>query len=470
MKIAILGFGLEGRSLLKFLCQSGFYRNAEITVCDRNSKLSTPVFIGGRKTKKLSISDTPKSAGIYFRIGPDYLKNLNQFNLIFRSPGVPYNLPEIQKAVKIGIEISSVTKLFFKEAKKLGCKIIGVSGTKGKGTTATLIYRMLKASGKNVFLAGNIGKPATDLLPMLLSADSAKRKETIVVLELSSFQLEDSIIVPEISAIVDVFPDHLDAHKNLKEYLNAEANIAKRQKKGDKIFYFKDNKYSRQIALKSLGEKIPLEVEKFALFNQKDLKIPGYHNFKNAAMAAVVCLFLDCPPKIVLRTAKFFKGNEHRLEFVRNIKGIKFYNDSASTVPQTTAAAVSAFKEPKILIVGGRDKNLDYAFLADSLKNSNTDLSILFGENKPKIKEELLKVSQALNKKHRKKIVQFPKIKTARDLAKAVELAYQSAKKLKNQNDCREIIVLFSPASASFDMFLNYTERGKQFKKIVKNL
>jgi len=316
-------------------------------------------------------------------------------------------------------------------------------------------------------------------------------------LELSSFQLEDSMVVPEISAIVDIFPDHLDAHKNLKEYLNAEANIAKRQKKGDRIFYFKDNKYSRQIAFKSPGKKIPVEAGKFALFNQKDLKIPGYHNFKNAAMAANIALLLGCPKEKILKVVKNFKGNEHRLELVKTIKcdsklrihpnlriknfadshkfvvlhrSIKFYNDSASTVPQTTAAAASAFKEPKILIVGGRDKNLDYAFLANSLKNSNTDLVVLFGENKLKIKEALLKVNQALNKKQRKRIVQFPKIKTARNLTEAVSLAYQSAKRFKNQNNYREIIILFSPASVSFDMFLNYAERGKQFKKIVKNL
>lgn len=430
--------------MLNFLRKHPLYKNSEITVCDRNPHLQILPRTAVTKTN------------IQFRTGADYLRNLNQFDIIFRSPGVPYNLPEIQKALKAGVKVSSVTKLFFTEANRIGCRIIGVSGTKGKGTTSTLIYRMLKAGGKNVFLAGNIGKPAVDLLPRLFALSAPK--SAVVVLELSSFQLQDLGLSPEIAVVLDIFPDHLDVHKNFREYVNAEAGIAKWQKKSDKVFFFADNKYSQWIARKSRGRKIPVSFENFSLFEQKDLKIPGYHNFKNAAMAATVCLSLGCPKEKIIKTARAFRGNEHRLEFVRNIKGIKFYNDSASTVPQTTAAAIFAFGEPKILIAGGRDKNLNYAPLAKALKNSNTELVVLFGENKRKIKQAL------------ERSAKHPEIRMVKDLPSAVKLAYQSARRLQTEEKHRSVAVIFSPASVSFDMFLNYAERGKVFKKIVKNL
>jgi len=438
-KIAILGFGREGQSLLKFLLKDDIYKKSEITICDCNPNV---------------LASNKKSANIFFQTGENYLKNLERFNIIFRSPGVSYDFPEIQKALKSGIEISSVTKLFFEKAKKIKCKIIGVAGTKGKGTTATLIYQMLKASGKNVFLAGNIGKPAIELLPQLSKLNSPQN--TIIVLEISSFQLIDLNTSPEIATILDVFPDHLDIHKNLKEYVEAEAGIAKWQKNKDKIFFFSDNQYSKLIAQKSKGQKIPVSVENFDLFRQKDLKIRGKHNFKNAVMAASLCLSLDCPKEKIIKTAKSFRGNEHRLEFVRNIKGIQFYNDSASTIAQATVAAITAFEEPKILIAGGQDKNLDYTPLSKELKNSNTELIILFGKNKHKIKKALSNI----------KI----KLILVKNLQRAVDLAYQSAKQIQLKQKNSSVFIIFSPASTSFDMFSNYAERGKIFKKIVKGL
>lgn len=438
-KIAILGFGLEGRALLKFLLRDNFYKDSEITICDRNSHI---------------VDLNKKLTNIFFQTGKDYLKNLEGFDIIFRSPGVSYDLPEIQKALKSGIEISSMTKLFFDRIKKVKCKIIGIAGTKGKGTTATLVYKILKTSGKNVFLAGNIGKPMIELLPQLFKLNSSQN--VFIVLEISSFQLIDLNTSPEIATILDVFPDHLDIHKNLKEYVEAEAGIAKWQKNKDKIFFFSDNQYSKLIAQKSKGQKIPVSVENFDLFRQKDLKIRGKHNFKNAVMAASLCLSLDCPKEKIIKTAKSFRGNEHRLEFVRNIKGIQFYNDSASTIAQATVAAITAFEEPKILIAGGQDKNLDYTPLSKEFKNSNTELIILFGKNKHKIKQAL----------SGSKI----KIVLVKDLQRAVDLAYQSAKEIQLKEKYSSIFIILSPASTSFDMFLNYAERGKIFKKMVKNL
>src|SRR3989344_8413262 len=248
MNIAILGFGQEGKSVLKYLKKSPRFKNATISILDK-------------KLKK------------------NYLKNLDKFDIIFRSPGIPYNLPEIQKAVKKGIEISSSTKLFFNEANNIGCEISGITGTKGKGTTSTLLYKILKAAEKNarpkqrrrVFLAGNIGKPAIEILPKL-------KKKSVVILELSSFQLQDLKQSPAIAVILDIFEDHLDSHKNFEEYIKAKSSISKYQKPTDKIFYFLDNKYSKLIALKSKGKKIPVFPDEFKLFSREDLKISGEHH------------------------------------------------------------------------------------------------------------------------------------------------------------------------------------------------
>lgn len=426
MKIAILGFGLEGKSLLKFFKKSPRFKKADISVLDK-------------------------------KLDKNYLKNLEQFDIIFRSPGVPYNLPEIQKTVKKGVKFSSATGLFFEEIRKMvrrgSPQVIGITGTKGKGTTSTLLCKILKACGEKVYLAGNIGKPAIEILPKL-------KKNSIIILELSSFQLQDLNQSPDIAVILDIFPDHLDSHKNFREYINAKTNIAKFQRKNDKIFYFNDNKYSQWIAEKSQGKKIPVQSSISGRSDLQKLKeniqIPGEHNIKNAVMAASVALSLGCPKEKILNTIKKFKGNEHRLELVKKIKGISFYNDSASTNPQTAAAAIRAFNEPNILIAGGKDKNLNYSPLAKALKNSNTKLVVLYGENKQKIKKAI-----------RNSGVQ---IKLVKDLKTAVNLAYKFAKSLITKPYTLNPIIIFSPASASFDMFKDYKERGEKFKKIVKKL
>jgi len=451
MKIAILGFGREGKSVLKYLKKSPQFKKADISILDK-------------------------------KFNKNYLKNLSSFDVVYRSPGVPYNLPEIQKAIRKGVKFSSSIKLFFEQieewSKINGQKstvIIGITGTKGKGTTATLLYKILKACGKNVYLAGNIGKPAIELLSKIRINQPNPHKSAFVILELSSFQLHDLKKSPDISVILDVFPDHLDLHKNLREYFDAKTNIARWQKKSDKIFYFSDNRWSKWIAQKSRGKKIPVD----SIFsNSRELenkikeiiKIPGEHNLKNAVMATIVALSLGCPKEKILKVVKNFRGNEHRLELVRTIRinqlnqhesaSIKFYNDSASTNPQTAAAAVKAFKEPKILIAGGKDKGLNYSPLASALKNSNTKLVILFGENKNKIKR------QATRDKRQEVVL-------VKDLKSSVQFAYKTAKNLLKSmvnGQWSSVNILFSPASASFDMFKDYADRGKKFKKLVKRL
>ena len=423
MNIAILGFGREGRSVLSFLQKSPRYRGATIHILDK------------KRSK-------------------NYLKNLERFDIIFRSPGVPWNLPELRRAWKNGVEFSSATKLFFGHAKGT---IIGVTGTKGKGTTATLIYKILKAAGKDAHLAGNIGKSPLMTLPKLT-------RRSVVVLELSSFQLQDLGRSPHIAVVLDVFPDHQDAHLNLKEYYEAKTNIARHQKKTDKIFFFKNHPLSRWVAAKSRARKYPVLENRFALFAPEDLKTKGFHNFKNAVMAAEVARALKIPHATILKAIRKFRGLPHRLEFIRSIPysqvlknmRISFYNDSASTNPHTTAAAIRAFPNaPTVLIAGGQDKGLNYAPLARALKHSTVKLVVLFGENKHKIAKTIKKTGVQL--------------RLANNLHSAVKIATRFAVLLATRYSLPPIII-FSPGAASFDMFKNYADRGNKFKKIVKNL
>ena len=409
MKVAVLGLGREGRSVLKYLKKSPDWHGAKIETLDK-------------------------------KLGKSYLKNLERFDVIFRSPGVHYNLPELAKARRRGVEFLSATKLFFEKCK---AKIIGVTGTKGKGTTSTLLYNILKSAGKKVFLAGNIGKSALDILPRA-------RKNSIVILELSSFQLQDLGRSPDIAVVLDVFPDHQDAHLNLKEYYEAKTNIAKWQKKDDKIFFFLGNPITKQIAQKSHGKRIPVNKRKFVMFGPEDLKIPGIHNFRNAVMAATVAKNLGVPEKKIIEEAKNFRGLEHRLEFAKKIGDVEFYNDSASTNPGTVAAAVSALgNKPLILIAGGQDKNLDYLPLARAIKKSSVKLVVLMGENKDKIARSIRKSGIPISK--------------SGNLRAATNKAYNTAKKYGAS-------IIFSPGAASFDMFKNYADRGEKFKKIVRRL
>jgi UDP-N-acetylmuramoylalanine--D-glutamate ligase len=248
--------------------------------------------------------------------------------------------------------------------------------------------------------------------------------------------------------VLDVFPDHLDEHKTLSEYYSAKANIASFQKKGDLIFYFADNKLSKSIAQKGPAKKIAVW--------------PKENNLrKNYEMAAAVARYLGCSLKIINRTIKNFRGLEHRLELVKQIKQrtdklknvrVRFYNDSAATNPQTTAMAIRSFTEPAILIAGGRDAKFDYRVIGVALRRSSVKKVILFGENKRKVARQIKTGGRP--------------IALAKNLGDALSRAYQAARVLMPPS----VVILFSPGAKSFDMFHNYADRGKKFKQLVKNL
>lgn len=434
MNIAILGFGREGKSLLTFLKKTPPYRTADITVLDKNPKLAS-------EFKRLYVP---------FRVGAGYLTRLERFDIIFRSPGVPYTLPEIQRARNKGVEISSATKLFFDRAPRE--KLIGITGTKGKGTTASLLAHILKCANRRVILAGNIGKPMLDSIP-------AARRADFVILELSSFQLQDLIESPRVAVVLDVFPDHLDAHRSLREYHDAKTNIVRFQKRGDAVFFLADNPRSRAIAQAGIAKKIAVHP-----------KTKGVG--KNAEMAAAVARSLDVPQQTVQKAIATFRGLPHRLELVRVIRpsysnvlkniGIKFYDDSAATNPQATIAAIRSFREPLILLAGGRDKGLDYHPLGNAIRAAkNVKSVVLFGENRQKIartlNEELGARKQELG------------IKPTDNLRSASKIAHKIAQSLVT-NSQSLVTILLSPASASFDQFKSYVDRGEQFKKLVRAL
>ncbi len=430
-RVAILGFGGEGRSVLKFLRKNKDFKNCEIWILDRSEKISAP-------------------AGARLQLGENYLKNLENFDVIFRSPGVPYNLPEIKNAIKNGVEFSSATKLFFKYTNKIsGVRIIGVTGTKGKGTTSTLIYRILRAAGKDVYIAGNIGTPATEILSKL-------KRDSIVVLELSSFQLQDLERSPKIAAILETFPDHQDSHKNLEEYYGSKSNIAKHQKATDAVFFFGDHGKSSELANMGEGKKMPVFPKKFIGFDEAELKIKGSHNFRNAVLATAVAQYLKIPKKTIVRVVKNFRGLEHRLEFVRVVGNVSFYNDSASTNPQTSSAALRSFPNDSIsIILGGYDKGLDYAPLKKAVMEVEPRGVVLMGANQKKNAKALEGCET--------------KIVFAKNLKSAIDMAYLpliTNRSLQNKSSS----VVFSPGAASFDMFKNYADRGEQFKKIVNSL
>lgn len=438
MRIAIIGFGVEGRAVLKyFLAQGGH----EITVCD----IHTPA------------EKSADSGRIHFKFGPHYLNDLSEFDLIFRSPGIPYLKPEFSG---VRDKITSATKYFFEHCP---CPTIGVTGTKGKGTVSTLIYEMLK-EGKvapRIFLGGNIGKPAISFLDGL-------KKNDLAVLELSSFQLQDLAISPHTAVVLGISPDHLDYHKTMEEYIEAKKNIVKYQKRGDIAVFDMDNETSASFAkctaariLESAfvkaGSFVVKDGKKGMIFGKKEeINLIGEHNVKNLLIAATIAAVLGAPVEAITKITREFKGLPHRLEPIKEIAGARYYDDSASTNPETAIAAVRAFSGPLILIAGGSDKNADFTALGEEIAaRPNIRTVILMGTTKLKIEKAISK-AMIRAQRHRRAPLEII-------FADSYHEAFMVAKMIAAPGDT----VLLSPACASFDSFKNYAERGEVFKNFV---
>lgn len=444
-KIAIIGFGKEGLSAANFL---GEYNR--ITIFDQKPPDQIDKsFFKNLKVKAVFSFNNALPQNIYF----DY---------IVRSPGVRPDHPFIKKFIKNGALSTSATKIFFDECPG---QIIGVTGTKGKGTTATLIYEMLKTQAKDIHLAGNIGTPMLDILPKLKTSST-------VILELSSFQLADLTKSPHIAVVLMITSEHLDWHQDTKDYRQAKESIVAYQNEEDFAVINQDFETSKSFSQKTKAkvffvstvsetngvyisnDKIISRIGKpEKVTSTKDIFIPGKHNLQNVTAATAVARILNVSVQDIERVLKTFRGLPHRLQFIREVAGIKFYNDSFSTTPETTIAALEAFKNPKILILGGSSKNSDFTKLGQKIAHDQTiRVLILIGQEARRIKQS---ISQAGG--FGGKIVEG-----CRDMPKIVG----QARKLAQSGD----VVILSPACASFDMFKNYQDRGEQFIRKVRKL
>lgn len=450
-KVAVIGLGVSNLPLIDYL----YELKAQVTVFDRTEVKDLD--------RKIVRKITNYGMGMSF--GENYLEELVGFDLIFRSPSClptnPYLVAEAQRGAIITTEIEMVIEL-------CPCKIIGVTGSDGKTTTTTLISEILKAKEYHVFLGGNIGTP-------LFTKIGEMTPEDIVVLELSSFQLMDMKISPDVAVITNITPNHLDKHESMEEYIEAKKNIFKYQDENGLLVLNYDNEITKSFEQEAPGKvmffssksKLPngyiVDDNKIKycenglrshILDTKEMKIRGVHNFENVAAALIATRDL-VDSQTACETILKFKGVEHRLELVVQTKDrIKWYNDSVSSSPTRTMAGLNAFNLRNIiLIAGGYDKNLDYTPLAKPIVENCKEL-ILLGATSGKIEKA---VKQELKNQDKKM-----KIHKCTDLRETVEVA----KSIAVQGD----IVLFSPASASFDMFKNFAERGKMFKKYVKEI
>ncbi|MFC1656225.1 UDP-N-acetylmuramoyl-L-alanine--D-glutamate ligase, partial [Patescibacteria group bacterium] len=398
---------------------------------------------------------------------------------VFRSPGIHVDYPELQKAREKGSNITSATKLFFDICP---CPIIGVTGTKGKGTTSTLIYKILKNAGKNVYLGGNIGESPFGFIDQL-------NKNSLVVLELSSFQLQDLEKSPHIAVVLNTVSEHLDYHKDVEEYQAAKESIVKYQTKEDVVVANFDYPYHlRYLTLtpaekflvsvkKEVGDGTYVEKDKIISTRQwkketicstKEVGLIGPHNLENIMPAVTVARYLEIPTDVVKKTILEFRGLPHRLEFIREIDKISYYNDSFSTTPETCIAAIQSFTEPVVLIAGGSDKHSDYSGLAKAIvRQANLKTIVLMGETADKIEESInIANDKATEKADKLNIDQNRDVPLNIVRAKNYGEAFFAARLNAEKNG----IVVLSPASASFDMFENYKKRGDAFRKWVESL
>jgi UDP-N-acetylmuramoylalanine--D-glutamate ligase len=452
-KVLVLGFGVEGISTARFLVKEG----VKVAVADQNPK---------EDLDESAVTQLEK-AGVEFLCGSDYLKYLSSYPVIFRSPGVRRFLPELVEAEKKGVEITSQTKLFFDHCPG---KIIGVTGTKGKGTTVTLVSQILKEAGKSVFLGGNIGQSPLDFLEKV-------RSSSWVVLELSSFQLQDLHRSPQIGVVLMVTSEHQDYHATTAEYIQAKESIVKFQSKSDvavvnadypgsmtigalgkgKIYYFSRKTEVKRGAYVRNGKiwlnlDFPSVVEPLEILSVDRLALRGEHNWENIMAASVASALAGAGLESIRKTVVEFKGLEHRLEFVQEVEGVKYYNDSFSTTPETAIAAMRAFQEPLIQVLGGSEKGSDYVQLGREIAGrKNLKAIILIGDTAEKI-EKVIEEAGGFKGQI---------IKGCSNMGEIVS----AARKIAGRGD----VVLLSPACASFDMFNNYKDRGNQFKCLVKD-
>lgn len=423
MKIAIAGYGLEGKASLKYWTALG----DDVTIVDEND----------------SRDDLPSN--VKSILGPNAFSKLSDFDLVIRTASLA---PE---KIKTNGKIWSATNEFFA---KCPAPIIGVTGTKGKGTTCSLITSILRAAGRTVHLVGNIGLPALEILEEI-------KLDDIVVYELSSFQLWDIEKSPQTAVILKIEPDHLDVHSDFDEYVAAKSGISKYQRPTDLTYYHPTNQISAKIAMKSSGQKYryasteSVWVENGYFMDDKGiicstdhLRLPGAHNLENAAAAiAASKQYVDDYDKIALGLSKF-EGLEHRLKFVAEKSGVRYYDDSIATTAGSAVAAIDSFNQPKVIILGGWDKGTDLNSVVELCRETGTKI-VAVGQTGKQINDYA-------------KQIDTPSIYIDGTMKEVVAAAAMQA--------VSGGVVLLSPACSSFDQYKSYADRGEQFIAAVHQL
>lgn len=441
--ITVIGIGISNLPLIKYLVSLG----TNVTACDRRSAED----LGENYTEL-------EKLGVKFNLGDGYLNNLSG-DMIFKTPGMRYDVPELLKAKENGSIVTSEMEVFFEVCPS---HIIAVTGSDGKTTTTTLIHKMMTDAGYKTWLGGNIGNP--------LLTDTEKMKENDwVILELSSFQLHTMRKSPEIAVITNISPNHLDMHKDYKEYIDAKKNIMLYQNEGDTLIVNADNQVTADIGKSANGAVKYFSRNGMAdvyldgniikrgiveILNIKDIKIPGMHNVENY-MAAIAAVSGLVSKDVIVNVAKTFGGVEHRIELVRTLDGVKYYNSSIDSSPNRTINTLRVFPNKVIMIAGGKDKGIPYDEIGPALAE-HVKVLILIGATSDKIQEAL---DAEINKTGNGKDIEVIR-------ATSYEDAVNTARSKAHDGD----VVLLSPASTSFDMFRNFEERGNLFKKIVNEL
>lgn len=410
-RILILGFGIEGRSTLQFI--EKYIPDTDVAIADRN-----PLPLENYKDKYPVFS------------GDDYLKDaLLQYNdLVIKSPGIKMNAENLND-----VEVASQTDLFLRSYADI---TIGVTGTKGKSTTASLVYHLLKSAGRNVFLAGNIGLPVFDIVPLL-------DKNSIVAFELSAHQLQRIHRSPHVGVFINLFEEHLDYFGTFQAYKEAKYNIFRYMKEGDiavtndSIASFIENKSINVVDYNSLDISL----------NKDLLPFRGEHNIKDAKAALCACKAMGEDVDKMLPYIYTFRPLQHRQEFVGTFHGVSFYNDSISTIPQTAVAALETISDVTFLLLGGLDRDVDYSFLVNYLVANPVKYVLYIGKAGKRIFEELVNAS-------------YKGIMLHYD---TMEEAFNIIKSYASPGD----VCLLSPAAASYDKYVNFQERGTLFKNLA---
>jgi len=447
-RVTVIGVGVSNTPLIRLLAGVG----AEVTACDKMNREDLGV-----------LADEFESLGVKLRLGQDYLEGLDDTDFVFRSPGIRPDVPEISDLVRRGAVLTSEMEAFLSLCP---CPIIGVTGSDGKTTTTTIIARLLEEAGYTVWLGGNIGRPLLGEVPQIKPTD-------ICALELSSFQLMTAKTSPQVAVVTNMFPNHLDVHKDMDEYIAAKENIYLHQDAAGRLIINHDNEITVKFGPKAHGSVtyfsrhrkldegfflldgtlwMARDGQETAIIRRSDIKLPGIHNVDNylAAFAATEGLV---SPDVWRRVAAEFGGVEHRIEFVRTHNGVRYYNDSIASSPTRTIAGLRSFDQKLILIAGGYDKQIPFDELGEEL-NLRVKHLILTGHTAEKIKDCALQAPGASES--------TLAITLCDDLAACVDLAAGVAE----DGD----VVILSPACASFDQFKNFDERGKRFKQLVVEL